>query len=765
MTYDVLRYAPAPGRYDEVIGLDGEARPEWQPVARALGAFDPAVLSSRQRQAERLLDAEGTGHLVHDLTLATDRRGNTHAERAASHPWRLDPIPFVLAADEFRLLAEGVVHRMRALEGLLADCYGPRRLIADGVLPAELLHSLAGYRPVTGDDGARTWLIHYAIDVVRDATGKWNVVQDLTDAPSGLGYALLNRSVMARVMPDGLRAVGAAGVHDHADTLRRALTASAPRGSTSPRAVVLTAGPGDPTYVEHSYLAMRLGIHLVEGADVVMRAGRLWLRVLDGLDPIDVVYRRVVDAQLDPLEPGHLGGGSGVPGLVWGARAGGVTLANAYGSGIAEAPQIAPFLSVAAQHLLGRPLDLPSLTSGAALGTSPVFVGDGDHSVQARPVVLRLHIACVDGEYVVMRGGVGRVLAPGDHPASPTAEMVKDVWVVGAGAPVRPLHVTGPPQVDFGGSVPKRVADALYWLGRAAERAEVAARATSVVTTQLEQDPMLLTLSDGAWTVGAAALLRAARSAPAADRGESAPFDAFVDELAATSAATAVQIAALVQEATSVREYLSVTTGRVLGRLADIHARLVDGRAVPEELDVALVDLAALSGLVMESTVRGPAWRFLDLGRRIERTLAVLGSVEAVLGVVAPPLAEQPLADAVLSANESLVAYRRRYRSEFDLHAVLDLLLRDDANPRSLAYQLDRLREHTAGLAWPEGSALVQDASLQALAMVETAAVNGRRVSLDELVLQVRGPILQLSGAIVARWFADPVNPTVVRGQ
>jgi uncharacterized alpha-E superfamily protein len=380
-----------------------------------------------------------------------------------------------------------------------------------------------------------------------------------------------------------------------------------------------------------------------------------------------------------------------------------------------------------------------------------------------------LQVARVGDEYVVMPGGAGRVLAPGDHPARPTAQVVKDVWVVGAGARVRIAATTTPPQVDFGASVPKRVADSLYWLGRAAERAEVSARAARVITVQLEQDPMLPTIADGAWSAGAVSLLRAAQSAPSvAPQCGGAAGALVTEELTATATAAAAQLAALIQEAASVREYLSTTTGRVLGRLARAHAHLVDAPVldapVVDDLDAVLMDLAALSGLFMESTVRGPSWRFLDLGRRLERALAVLGSVESALGLAATPLARQPIADAVLASNESLVAYRRRYRSDVDLHAVLDLLLRDDANPRSLAYQLDRLREHTAGLAWPEGAALVQVASTQAFAIIEDTVVNGRLVSLDAFVLSVRAPLLELAAAIAQRWFADPVNPMVIRG-
>ncbi len=765
MSSDVLRYVPSPGRYDEVVDADGATRPTWQAVARALGSFEPDVLLDRQQQADRLLDAQGTGHLVHEISLAPDRHGVSAVDRSVSHPWRLDPVPFVIEAPEFRVLAEGAMQRMRAIEALLADVHGARRLVTEGVLPAPLLHTLVGYRPVGDHAPSGPWLVHYALDLVRDAAGVWHVVQDLTDAPTGLGYSLLNRTVLARVVPDGLRALGVAAVNDHADTLRRALTAAAPAGLRSPRAVVLTAGPSDPTYVEHSYLATRLGLHLVEAADVVMRAGRLWLRVLDGLEPIDVVYRRVLDARLDPLEPGHLGGGSGVPGIVWGAGGGRLTLANAYGSGVVEAPELAGYVGEAARHLLGEFLTLPLLATDAVLGSSPVFVGGVDQPFAARPVVLRMQLARIGDEIVVMPGGAGRVLAPGDGPRRPTAKVVKDVWVVGAGARSRPVRVAAPPQVDFGGSVPKRVADALYWLGRAAERAEVTTRAVRVVTAQLLQDPMLATLDDGAWSVGVGSLLRAAQGVPSEITGSDAsPTDLVGAELAATCTSAAAQLAALVQEATSVREYLSTTTGRVLGRLARAYPLFAGAATQADDLDTVLVDLAALSGLMMESTVRGPSWRFLDLGRRLERALAVLGAVEASLALQVPPLAQQPVADAVLGANESLVAYRRRYRSEVDFQAVLDLLLRDDANPRSLAYQLDRLREHAAGLAWSEGAALVERASVQSLATIDYAVVNGRIVSLDAFVLGVRAPLLDLAAAIVQRWFADPVNPTLMRG-
>jgi uncharacterized alpha-E superfamily protein len=342
---------------------------------------------------------------------------------------------------------------------------------------------------------------------------------------------------------------------------------------------------------------------------------------------------------------------------------------------------------------------------------------------------------------------------------------VKDVWVVGGPAarrmPVRASH----PQVDFGSSVPKRAADALYWMGRSAERAEVEARTLRVVAGQLQQDASLVSAGGGGWALGAVGLLRAAQMQPMSigdGDGDTTLTERLQREIASGQLAVAEQIRQLVEEATSVRQYLSTTTGRVLGRLARVRADLLRADAAPDDLDIVLVDLAALAGLSMESTVRGPAWRFLDLARRLERALALLGSIEAAAGRAVEPLAFQPLAETLLSVNESLVAYRRRYRSDVELGAVIDLLVHDDANPRSLAFQLDRLREHMASLAWQEGSDLVQRASFGALGVIDDAVAGGRRISVDSLVLAARAPLLELGNAVVQRWFADPVNPMVL---
>lgn len=759
MTADLFQYRPEPGRLDEAVDPSGAFRPAWELIARTLAVAGGPNLADRQRQAERLLDAEGAGHLVHDLAL--ERRDGGHHD---SRPWRLDPIPFVLDGAEFTELARGVVQRMTFLELLLEDLYGARSLVRAATVPGSMLHARPGYRLGAVGAPVPKRLVTYAVDVVRTVDGAWRVVQDLTDAPSALGYALLDRAVLARLMPEQLRTYGVAPIGQHVARVRLALAAQAPSGRRSPRTVVLTGGPTNTTYVEHSYLALQFGFHLVEGADLLVREQRVWLRSLDGLEPVDVVYRRLDDGQLDPLEVGAAGA-DGVPAIALAARRSGVALANAYGCGVADDQELWPYHDAAASALLGESLRLTQLRGGiGGCATAPVFTGDGSGTVAPGHVVVRMHAVAGPDGISVMPGGSGRVLARGDDPRRPTSRLVKDVWVVGlAPAQLAPTRRGEIPQVDLAASVPTRAADSLYLMGRGAERAEASVRASRVVASQLSQDPGLVVASDGAWASGVIALLRSAKAGLTLDTSASAPLaERIARELDDTNMSAAAHVASLVQDATSVREFLSNTTGRVLGRLAHLRVSLVDGTASADDLDTMLVDLAALAGLAMESTVRGPAWRFHDLGRRLERALFVLGSVQATLGLALDAVGFQPLAEALLAANESLVAYRRRRRSDVELGAVIDLVVRDDSNPRSVAFQLDRLREHMAALAWHEGAELVQEASLASLALLDDVVAGGRRLSVDGLVLATRAPLLELDRAVVERWFAAPVRPTAI---
>ncbi|MGH9133416.1 MAG: circularly permuted type 2 ATP-grasp protein, partial [Ilumatobacteraceae bacterium] len=312
--------------------------------------LDAGQLGAWQAQVDRLLVAEGAGHLVHDLPVRADGRAAT----VASRPWRLDPIPTVIDTETFQWLSSAVLERMDALEAVLRDLYGERRLVRDGVVPADMLYSSQRYRlAAVGPAHPSQWLTTYAVDLVRAADGSWRVVQDFADAPPGIGYALLDRSVMARTSAELLSRAGIASLARFPGQLRRALAAAST--VPSPRTVLFSGGIDHPSYIDHSYLAVQLGVHLVEGLDLVVRQDRLWLRTLDGLEPIDVVYRRLEDPGIDPLEAGAPGtpgtpGETGIPGVLLAVRAGGVVLANAHGAGVVEDTSLSPLWPAAVRH-------------------------------------------------------------------------------------------------------------------------------------------------------------------------------------------------------------------------------------------------------------------------------------------------------------------------------------------------------------------------------------------------------------------------------
>lgn len=707
--------------------------------------LDPTSLQQRQSRTDRLLAAHGAGHLVHDLPIRADGR----LAAVTSRPWRLDPIPVVLDAATFRWLSLAVAERMDALDAIVADLYGAQTLLHERIVPADALASTDRFRINAVGSHHRRWLTTYAVDVALGADGAWYVVQDLTDVPAGMGYALLDRSVMSRVVPDVMAAADVASMSRYPVSVRRALAASSP--VDSPRVVVFSGGLDHPSYIDHSYLAIQLGLNLVEGADLVVRQRRLWLRTLDGLEPVDVLYRRVDDPMVDPLEVAARGS-VGVPGVLQAVRAGGVVVSNAHGSGVAEAVELEPFLADACARLHPMEQALASIPSaGHALATTPLAPGSFG-GVSEASVVIRL-FAVSDGDTVsVMPGATGRVLAAGDDPRRPTACLAKDVWVLGQ--TVAPVVGARLPQVNFGRSVPTRAADALYWTNRAAERAEAMARTMRVVESRLEQDPGLLSMHGGAWT---ARMIRVATGIRRNGLWAVDPNPGVLQaELSSLGDAVAGEIGSLLTEATTVREFLSVTTGRVLSHLADLRTALQAHLTDVEDLDAVLADFAALAGLWRESTVRGPAWRIGDTGRRLERCLVLLDLVE---GVFAPSPAGVALGDDVdtaalevlLAATESLVAYRRRYRSDVEADAALDLIIHDEANPRSLAASIATLAEHTANGEVSIGSSVIS----QARAALE--------LPVPEMIPVVREIIVGAGASVVSEWFSTPVNPIVMR--
>ena len=753
-------------------------------------------LERRQLEADRLLAAEGAGHIVHDLPIRADGR----AVSLESRPWRLDPIPFVIDGEEFSALTDRVIARMAMLEAVVDDLYGRRTLLAGRIVDPTTLWGSSRYRPAAvGHRLGPRWLTSYAVDVVRDVHGRWHVVKDFTDAPAGLGYTMLGRSVITRVQRAAIAhrpaGSGVRSISTFADHVRDALADIA--RTDSPRIVVLSGGVEHRSFVGQSYVATELGLNLADGADLVVRKRKLWLRSLGGLEPVDVLYRRLEDDRLDPMEV-NTEGSRGIPGILLAARAGGVRLANAHGSGVIEDPQLAEVWDEAGAWVDARrprtagreipevpPLPRLSTAERAAIELDRVPGFDGS-VVRDRPVVMRLQVVAGDRGVEVMQGGSARVLEPGDDPWIPTSATAKDVWVVGGSVqPPRLVRRRPLPQVDLLTSVPTRAAEALFWAGRAMERAAFIARALDVV---LDRTSGVVEAETAETWVGASLQMVASIAGVDArdDGGELRPAS---DVVAATLGALGRQLGSLLAEVSSVREYFSTTAGRVFARLATARASIRDAidahnsaaindpaQVDTDALEGVLIDLASLEGLWSESVVRGPAWRFGEIGRRVERSFGVIDAVRGALA--APPAAaawpfvaderdhpdladrglrdydRRRLVEITLAVNESLVAYRRRHRSDVELALAAQLVIADQRNPRSSAAALRVIEHESVQLGWDDGAKLAREA-MAALQRSEYRSPTEIAETLGELWASCD----RIARLVVAAHLVTPVDP------
>ncbi|HVL73197.1 MAG TPA: circularly permuted type 2 ATP-grasp protein [Beijerinckiaceae bacterium] len=341
-------YAPLPGIPDEFVGADGNPHPTWRRFLRALGEIPPAELGRRFASADRHIRDAGVSY----------RAYGEETERA----WPLSHLPLLLGEAEWAAIAAGIEQRARLLEAVLADVYGEGRLVRDGHLPAAALAGSADFlRPMAGlkPPGGR-WLHLYAADLGRGPDGRWWVLGDRTQAPSGAGYALENRLVLSRAFPDLYARLNVERLAPFFAAFRDGLAACAVRAT--PRIGLLTPGPYSQTYFEQAYLARYLGLLLVEGDDLVARDRRVDVRTVSGLKRVDVLWRRIDGDFADPLEL-NAASRLGVPGLLEAMRRNVVVVANAPGSGVIESRSLLGFLPVLCRQLLGEDLRLPNIAT------------------------------------------------------------------------------------------------------------------------------------------------------------------------------------------------------------------------------------------------------------------------------------------------------------------------------------------------------------------------------------------------------------------
>ena len=351
--YSLLQnYIPGIGTYNEVLADDHSIQPDWQTFFSSLLKIGPAEIQNRNNDILRLMKENGVAYNIYN-----DPSGQ-------SRPWELDPIPKIISAKEWETINAGLIQRAELFDLILKDIYGPQTLIKDGIIPQELIYLHPGFirSCVNVKLPGTQHLILYAADMARGHDGRLWVISDRTQAPSGAGYALENRHAMSTVLPEFFNNLQVKRLSPYFDALQNALTAIAPHKTDNPRVVILTPGPDNETYFEHSYLAAYLGLTLVQGNDLIVKDNFVWLKTIEGLEKIDVILRRLDDNYCDPLE---LKSNSllGVAGLMQVVRKGNVAIANPLGSSIVENAGLMPFLPAVARHFFKKELIMPSIAT------------------------------------------------------------------------------------------------------------------------------------------------------------------------------------------------------------------------------------------------------------------------------------------------------------------------------------------------------------------------------------------------------------------
>jgi uncharacterized circularly permuted ATP-grasp superfamily protein/uncharacterized alpha-E superfamily protein len=831
--------------YDEFVDAVGTVRPAWQELAECVGERGRGGLNRLRTVVRGLVDNDGITYVQVDPHGDAVTNGDG---TAVPGPWHLDALPLVISSADWDTLESGLVQRSRLLDAVLTDLYGARRSITSGVLPAQLLFAHPGYvRAARGIEvPGRHQLFLHGCDVSRNGAGEFVVNADWTQAPSGAGYALADRRVVAHAIPDLYERIAPRPASPWAQALRLALIDAAPDAAEEPVVVVLSPGIYSETAFDQAYLASVLGFPLVESADLVVRDGKLWMRSLGTLKRVDVVLRRVDAEYADPLDL-RANSRLGVVGLVEALRRGAVTVVNTLGSGVLESPGLLRFLPELADRLLGetpllqtaplywggidvershllthlstlliRPVNGgdalvgPTLSASqreelaARIGASPwQWVGQELPQFSSAPTDyhpgglsagsfgMRLFTVAQRGGYAPMIGGLGYLLAPGAAAYKLNTIAAKDIWVR---TPTRVTAERTPtPTLELSAGLPApmtpsptravsspRVLSDLFWLGRYSERAESTARLLNVTRERYHEFryrrelpgsecvPVLLTALGQITGTGTGA------DEDAAELIATAPTTLW--SLTADrhrSGALAQSVERLGSAARAVRDQMSNDTWMVL---AAVERAVLQSRGLPPDSNSegeaylaaahsqTLAGMLALSGVAAESMVQDVGWTVMDIGKRIERGIWLTALLRATLTTVRNPGAEQTITESTLVACESSIIYRRRTLGSISVAAVADLVLFDEENPRSLAYQFERLRADLKALPSSSGSSrperLVDDvaARLRRLdpADLEVVAADGTRAELADLLDGMHSDLRDLSKLITSTHLSLP---------
>ena len=767
-------YHPKVPAYDENFDATGNLRPHWTRLGQDLNSMGAVGIERRAKQIKRT---------VHQNGIAYSAYGDPTVRK---HHLQLDTLPQLIPEAEWNTIEAALKQRAELFNLMLADLYGPRTLLTSGVLPPDILFGHPHYQlPYHGLPTSGGKHLHfYAAELIRSPSGDWWVLGDRTDSPAGGGFALENRLLLSRAFPNEFRKHNVARLAQYFIALREHLASCAKNNTENPHIVVLSEGGGSRNYFEDSFLARYLGFALVETNDLVVRSGRVMLKTLPGLAPIDVIWRRQQGNSLDPLELG--GDAPGVAGILQVIRDEHVAVVNSPGSGLVESPIFMAFLPHVCQALLKTDLLMPGVATWwggnpdslkliidrideinlmpafremslpgkvpqnrsriyqelqsiepenltreeriAMLRRNPnCWVGQEKVACSTAPVwdngnfktgfvSMRTFLTASGNDWRSLPGGLVRVTEKQNQSIRDPFKGLgaKDAWVL-AENPVEPVSLLKKkgellkPTRD-NGLLPSRVADNLCWLGRYLERTDFSVRLLRAILKRMtsENDPqdavelpvLLRTLAlSGLIDSGYAIKEFSTRLPPledclptmARDHQNPNSLRSMVDQIASV--------------ASRVRDRLSSDSWRVVQELLSCVKSCCVKSCEPENCDLVdlldvtdavVANLAAFSGLVSEAMTRSHAFRFLNIGRRIEHALQIAAFIKHCFAEQAA--VPDQLLEAALDIMDSGMTYRARYYANLQLPLVLDLLLVDELNPRSLAFQLVKLKKDVKSL-------------------------------------------------------------------
>jgi uncharacterized circularly permuted ATP-grasp superfamily protein/uncharacterized alpha-E superfamily protein len=780
-------YRPLPGVSDELVDSSGSLRPVWRGFINAFAQLSPEQLTRRFEQGDQYLRDAGVFFRQYGEKDATDRA------------WPLAHIPVLLHDSEWATISDGLIQRAELLESVCADLYGDARLVKEGHLPASLvamnpewLRPLVGVRPRSGH-----FLNFIAFEIGRGPDGQWWVLGDRVQAPSGAGFALENRVATARVFPD---LYASSNVHRLAGFFRAFRDAlNDLRGDTESRVGILTPGRLNDTYFEHAYIARYLGFMLLEGEDLTVENGQVMVRTIAGLSPVSVLWRRIDASYADPLELNETSR-LGTPGLVEAIRRGKLAMVNALGSGILETRAMLAFLPRICQAVMQEPLKMPNIATwwcgqeserahvranahrmmiGSALSTrmpfdpdsstilganlqsapggvvdtlldaeAPLLVGQEavtlsttpayvDGKLAPRPMSLRVFLARTSRGWRVMPGGYGRIGRTQDAAAIALQRggSVSDVWVV-SDRPVRNETLLPSPASPYVrsqlGVLPSRAADNLFWMGRYVERAEGMIRLLRALNVRLAESGR--TDTD---------LLTYGRQFPGfvgANWASGVPQDLFDAIASATASATVV------------RDRFSVDGWAALNELSTSArtslASIEPGAPSARAFGTLLRQITGFSGLVHDNMYRFAGWRFLSIGRSLERA----STMAQLLAWFTAPDAPEGALDLVVEVGDSVMSHRRLYAVATGRSTVIDLLACDANNPRSIHYHLTEIDSQVGFLPGAKDGQQLSSLASATLKMHADLAVRKPEQLDTDALLEIRSDLARLSDLLTSTY-------------